>query len=249
MRGSGVQDGVAETTGWKPIPHVTTDVTPFPGTPETIEQQRLPTRTGIGSGDRKSSELSVVDAELIDDLLSGSSEAWEKLIDRYGALVRSRVADVAAVFQRGRDWSTIDDVTAEVFATLLARDAAALRAFRNQSSLATYLAVIATRVARRVMAKLVRHAHGQRDSLDDLDDRPSAVDPESLLIDREERDRLLTLVDRLPQRQKDLVVAFYREQQTYAEISHRFDIPIGSIGTTLRRAEERLRQWIDDETE
>lgn len=189
-----------------------------------------------------------MEAELIARLLGGSHDAWSELVDQYGGLVRSRVADVAGIFGRGNDWSTIDDVTAEVFASLVSRDGAALRCFRGQSRLSTYLAVIATRVARRMMAKFVRQAHGQSDSLDDLDARPQGVDPQSLLIGREERDRLLTLVDRLPKRQKELVVAFYREEQTYAEISHRFDIPIGSIGTTLRRAEERLRQWIDDET-
>ncbi|MCA9135932.1 MAG: sigma-70 family RNA polymerase sigma factor [Planctomycetales bacterium] len=190
-----------------------------------------------------------METELIDGLLGGSSRAWEVLIDRYGGLVRSRVIDVACLFGRKGDWSTIDDVTAEVFASLLARDAAALRCFRGQSSLATYLAVIATRVARRMVAKIVRETLVQPESLDDLDARTHQTGPESMLIGREERERLLVMVDRLPKRQRELVVAFYREEQTYAEISHRFDIPIGSIGTTLRRAEERLRQWIDDETQ
>lgn len=216
---------------------------------ETIDQPRLQSRTDVNSGDCLSPELFVVEADLIDGLLGGNSDAWEVLIDRHGGLVRSRVADVACLFGRSGDWSTIDDVTAEVFASLLARDAAALRCFRCQSSLATYLAVIATRVARRMIARLVREACGQSDSLDDLDSGTRDVDPESLLIGREERERLLVMVDRLPKRQRELVIAFYREEQTYAQISHRFDIPIGSIGTTLRRAEERLRQWIDDETE
>lgn len=191
----------------------------------------------------------VVESDLIRDLLEGSPRAWEELVDRYGGLVRSRIADVASLFGRQNDWSTIDDVTAEVFASLLARDAAALRCFRCQSSLSTYLAVIATRIARRSIARLVRNDHGQSEKLEEIDPRTSDADPESLLIGREERDRLLILVDRLPKRQKELVVAFYREEQTYAEISHRFDIPIGSIGTTLRRAEQKLRQWIDDESE
>ena len=194
-----------------------------------------------------------MDSDLIDALLEGKPDAWETLVDRYGGLVRRRVADVAALFDRVEDWSTIDDVTAEVFASLLARDAAALKCFRNQSRLSTYLAVIATRVARRMMAKLVRQTEGQQiqrqeESLQELKADDVKNDPQSMLIGREETDRLLSMVDRLPQRQKDLVVAFYREEQTYAEISNRFDIPIGSIGTTLRRAEERLRQWIDDET-
>lgn len=189
-----------------------------------------------------------MDSALVQALLGDSPAAWEEFVDRYGGLIRSRVADVASLFGRRNDWSMIDDVTAEVFASLLSRDAAALRCFRSQSSLSTYLAVIATRIARRMIARLVRNQHGQSESLDQVDSHGVAAAPESNLIGREETDRLLNLVDRLPERQKELVVAFYREEQTYAEISHRFEIPIGSIGTTLRRAEQRLRQWIDDET-
>lgn len=156
--------------------------------------------------------------------------------------------DVADAFGRGGDWSTIDDVTAEVFASLVARDAAALRAFRSQSSLSTYLAVIATRIARRMIARVVRGSHAQAGSFEDAEPTQFRGDPQSLLIGREEKEKLLALVDRLPERQRELIVAFYREEQTYAEISTRFDIPIGSIGTTLRRAESKLRQWINDET-
>ena len=167
-----------------------------------------------------------MESALIERLLRGESSAWEAFVDRYGGLVRSRVADVAGTYGRRGDWSTIDDVTAEVFASLLAREAAALRAFRCQSSLSTYLAVIATRIARRVIGKVVRGSLGQTESLDDIVPTQAKLDPESLLIGKEERDRLLSLVERLPERQRDLVVAFYREEQTYAEISHRFDIPI-----------------------
>lgn len=212
-------------------------------------------RTREDSGEPASPERSVVDSRraedalLVEQLLAGSAAAWEQLIDRYGVLVRSRVAEVAALFGRGCDWSTIDDVTAEVFTTLLVRDAAVLRSFRRESRLSTYLAVIATRIARRAVARLVRTELQATDASDPID--PCSVEPVAELhaIGREERERLLTLVDRLPERQKDLLIAFYREEQTYAEISHRFDIPIGSIGTTLRRAEQKLRKWIDEEAE
>ena len=169
-------------------------------------------------------------------------------MDRYAGLVRRRVRDVAEAFGRGSDWSTIDDVTAEVFASLLARDAAALRAFRGQSRLSTYLAVITTRIARRMLARILRGTHVQAGSFEHEEPAQSRADPQSELISVEEKEELLALVDRLPERQRELVVAFYREEQTYAEISTRFDIPIGSIGTTLRRAESKLRQWIHDET-
>ena len=188
------------------------------------------------------------DSSLVSDLVSGCPDAWVRLIDLHGGLVRSRVVDVARVFGRREDWSTIDDVTAEVFATLLARDGAALRCFRGQSRLSTYLAVIATRVARRVIAHACRIDHHQSESLDELPSPTDAPNAESSLIDQEEREHLLTLVDRLPVKQRELVVAFYRQELTYVQISDRFDIPIGSIGKTLRQAEQRLRQWMNDET-
>lgn len=195
-----------------------------------------------------------MEKELIRNLLLGCNQAWETLVDGYGALVRSRVADVALALGRQDDWALIDDVTAEVFATLLARDAAVLRCFRGQSRLSTYLAVIATRIARRSIAKQVRQSHHQIELADGIDRSvdtvdPQATDPQSKLISREDRQSMLDLVDQLPAKQRMIVEAYYRDEWSYAEISERLDIPLGSIGNTLRRAEQRLRNWIDDETE
>ncbi|MEL6107577.1 MAG: hypothetical protein AAFU85_16170, partial [Planctomycetota bacterium] len=102
-------------------------------------------------------------------------------MDRYAGLVRCRVRDVAQAFGRSSDWSIIDDVTSEVFASLVARDAAALRAFRGQSSLSTYLAVIASRVARRVIARTVRTGHVQSESIEVAESAPHRADPQALL--------------------------------------------------------------------
>ena len=194
-----------------------------------------------------------MEQELIKKLLEGCGRAWETLGDGYGARVRSQVADVAFAFGRRDDWALVDDVTAEVFATLLARDAAVLRCFRGQSRLSTYLAVIATRIARRSIAKQVRQSHDQIESVDGIDGSGNAVDlratdPQATLITREDRQMILNLVDQLPGKQRTIVEAFYRDELSYVEISERFGIPIGSIGNTLRRAEQRLRNWIDDET-
>ena len=79
------------------------------------------------------------DRLLVERLVRGDSNAWQKFVHTHGRLVRSRVADVASTFGRSEDDSAIDDATAEVFAALLGNDAAALRAFAGRSSLGTYL--------------------------------------------------------------------------------------------------------------
>jgi RNA polymerase sigma-70 factor (ECF subfamily) len=37
------------------------------------------------------------------------------------------------------------------------------------------------------------------------------------------------------------------QEKSYAEISEDLDMPIGSIGPTLRRAEAKLRKWMEND--
>lgn len=238
----------------------------------TAYSSSKPKRDHRASGDHKSSEGSVVvdtanqvnknlvgqealmnaDSALIAELLAGSGHAWEQLIDQYGGLIRSRVENVAGLFAMQRDWALIDDVTAEVFATLLARDGAVLQSFGGRCQLGTYLAVIATRIARRVVSRTACRPQQSNESIDQTDGQTLTQqqcfhDPVASLIHGEDRDRVSNLIQRLPNRQQELLQAFYRDELTYSQISERLNIPLGSIGTTLRRAEQQLRQWIDDE--
>ncbi len=186
------------------------------------------------------------DQVLVERLVRGDASAWRFFVENHGRLVRARVADVALTFGRGRDESSIDDATAEVFAALLGNNAAALRAFAGRSSLGTYVAVIATRSATRGFARshLVSPAPGDLDSAYAKCDR-EATDPVSELIDEEQHEKLHELLRRLPNKQKNVVTLFHLQGQSYAEISDRLEMPIGSIGPTLRRAEAKLRSWLE----
>ena len=199
------------------------------------------------AADDSSLEMRRQERQLIDGMLVGDESAWQSFIQQYGALIRWRVADVAGSYDRANDSSTIDDVTAEVVATLLAADGSALRAFQQRSSFSTYLAVIATRVATRVLARLSRHdGRFQNDEMLEHASSSMNSDQSNRIIDDEQRQLLLRLVDRLPPRQRMIVEMHYKDGHTYTQISERLGIPIGSIGVTLRRAEARLRSWIDD---
>lgn len=178
-------------------------------------------------------------------MIAGDQVAWIELIDRHGGLIRARVCDVAASMGRRHDEPLVDDVTAEVFAALIANDSAALRAFQGRSELATYLAVIATRVARRVIGRVVTRVDTTPDESVSSRVDLSSPDPANSAMTAEERQRLLELVDHLPDSWRRLVLAYYRDQMTYAEMSERWGVPVGSIGTTLRRAEAKLRGWIE----
>jgi RNA polymerase sigma-70 factor (ECF subfamily) len=212
----------------------------------------VPAGVALPPVDAASSELHAAphgdDQSLVERLVRCDAAAWQAFIDTHGRLVRARVADVASSFGRSDDDSAIDDATAEVFAALLRNNAAALRAFAGRSSLGTYVAVIATRSATRGFARRVpvtsaiEPANVAQTACD-----PSIKDPACELIEAEQKHRLHCLLDRLPPKQRHVLSMFHLQEKSYAEISKDLDMPIGSIGPTLRRAEAKLRTWMEDE--
>lgn len=179
-------------------------------------------------------------------LLRSDSDAWREFVQSYGRLVRARVADVATSFGRGCDDTAVDDAVAEVFAAILNNDAAALRGYAGRSSLVTYLAVIATRSATRGFAAQTRSVgnenfEAETEALAD----PAAVEPIGKIILNERSERVHALLQRLPAKQREVVRLFHLESFSYQQISQIIDMPIGSIGPTLRRAEAKLKAWLE----
>ena len=185
------------------------------------------------------------DQLLVDRMVRGDATAWQVFVETHGRLVRSRVADVASAFGRSGDESAIDDATAEVFAALLGNDAAALRAFAGRSSLGTYVAVIATRSATRGFARRQVVPPPPNDVELAAACDQTMNDPASNVMDAEQHERLRVFMERLPDKQRSVVSLFHLEGKSYATISNELGIPIGSIGPTLRRAEEKLRIWME----
>ena len=134
-----------------------------------------------------------------------------------------------------------DDLCAEVFLTIVKDDLIVLRRFRGQSSLATYLTVIARRV---VVRKLIAEKNAAK--LRQLpQDRAvevqaaSGTDPERRINDQEQVDRL---IEGLEDREAEVVRMYHLEGKSYREISSRFGVPENSIGPLLSRAREKMRQ-------
>lgn len=187
------------------------------------------------------------DAQLVAQLLSGNSAAWNELIEQYGRLIRGRVSDVARSFGY-LDEAAIDDATADLFTALFANDLAALRAFAGRSSLSTYLAVIATRVATRVFARrraMERLQVPDQRFLDQLVALGDQMEPGHRMQRAEQRQQLLQMIEALPSRQRDVVKMYHIDGLSYAEISAALEIPLGSVGVTLMRGEASLKKQLN----
>ncbi len=185
--------------------------------------------------------LTEIDRNLLKRCLAEEPGAWKDFVDRFIGLfihVIGHVGDSRSVKLSSDD---IDDLCAEIFITLLADDFAILRRFRGQSSLATYLTVIARRivvkeVSRRRQAEALGHVNAHQSSLDRA--HASSAQHVQRIEDVEQVEQMLR---ELPERDADIVRQFHLEGRTYGEISSRLGIPENTIGPTLSRARKHLR--------
>jgi RNA polymerase sigma-70 factor (ECF subfamily) len=112
------------------------------------------------------------------------------------------------------------------------------KSHKGNSSLATYLAVIARRIcvhelARRSAAQEVQHRDG----------KPIEVEePPKAEIGLESLEEVEKILGKLPSRDREVVRLYYLEGRSYVEISTELNIPVNSIGPILSRARKKLRK-------
>lgn len=179
--------------------------------------------------------LSDIDRSLLDRCLNGKPRAWEDFVDRFMGLVVHVVNHTAQCRSLQLSRSDREDLAADVFLTIIDHDMAVLRHFRGQSSLATYLTVIARRV---VVRKLVDRRSAV--PLGDMVAQAAAEDPqlEQRISDQEEIGRLLS---ELQGSEETVVRMYHLEGKSYQEISRTVGMPENSVGPMLSRARAKLR--------
>jgi len=139
-----------------------------------------------------------------------------------------------------------EDLVAEFFVTVVRDDFALLKRFRLQSSLATYLAVVARRVVVRELLRRFSTRMGEAAAphvaIASIAD--TGLDaPEKRISNREEVERLM---DSLTGPEAEVVRLYHLEGKSYREISSAIGIPENSIGPTLSRALAKMRQTMAD---
>jgi len=185
--------------------------------------------------------LTEIDRNLLERCLTNAPGAWKDFVDRFIGLFVHVINHAAHARNVRVAAQNIDDLCAEIFVALLANNFAVLRQFRGNSSLATYLTVVARRIVVREMARRqMREVHERFATQDGLlENVASAEEPERRLDDHEEVQMLL---NELPAHEAEVVRQFHLEGKSYREISSELGIPQNSIGPTLTRARERLRR-------
>lgn len=186
--------------------------------------------------------LSEIDRSLLQRCLERKSRAWEDFVDRFIGLVVHVVNHTAQARSVRLSPEDRDDLCAEVFLHIIKDDFAILRRFRGQSSLATYLTVVARRI---VVNKMMKRRRGpaplgegaaQKVAREPVDAQPR---PEQRISDHEEVQRLL---EGLGDGESRIVRMYHLEGKTYREISRAVGISENSVGPILSRARKKMQR-------
>jgi RNA polymerase sigma-70 factor, ECF subfamily len=183
--------------------------------------------------------LSEIDRNLLERCLQRRPRAWEDFVDRFMGLVLHVVNHTAQARSHRISTADRDDLCAEVFLAIIANDFAVLRNFRGQSSLATYLTVIARRIV--VKEILQRASHPVLNTGGNASRAAAAKNDavEQRLSNHEEVARLL---GGLQGTEAEVVRMFHLEGKSYHEISDTVGMPENSIGPILSRARNKMRR-------
>ena len=103
-------------------------------------------------GDRNVA-LTAVDRALLHRCLHHDAGAWSDFVDRFLGLIYHVIHHTSYLRSTPLRPEDIEDVAAEVLLQIVSNDYAILRQFRGQSSLATYLTVIARRICVHELAR------------------------------------------------------------------------------------------------
>jgi RNA polymerase sigma-70 factor (ECF subfamily) len=164
--------------------------------------------------------------------------AWNDFVDRFLGLIYHVVHHTSYLRSVPLPPEDVEDVAAETLLQIVADDYAVLRQFRGQSSLATYLTVIARRIC---VQELTRRAAREVP----VGANAKATEPETKQATSLERlEEVQKLLGKLPARERAVVRLSYLEGRTYEEISTELNIPVNSIGPILSRARQRLRKGV-----
>jgi RNA polymerase sigma-70 factor (ECF subfamily) len=166
------------------------------------------------------------DGLLVSRVLSGDTEAFALLFDRYARLVR------VIAWDAGHDWATVQDLTQECF----------LRAYRQLPRLRQpgQFRFWVTGIARQ----LVRETRRRR-RLEPLADTNLTADPGAPGLDeQDETAHILGLVARLPEQERLAVSLFFLGERSVAETAGYLELSRSGTYEVLKRACARLRGWL-----
>lgn len=178
------------------------------------------------------------DRLLIQRCLERLPGAWEAFLQRFLPLFHHVARKTAHLTGFTPTLEDIEDCLAEILLQVLSDQFKALKNFQGESSLGTYLLVVARRGAARFWIKRKKTAS--------LGGKNEPIKAEAATENGEEAlvigDELGKLLSSLPMREREAVRLHHLEGFSYTEVASQLRIPVNSVGPLLSKARKRLNR-------
>lgn len=190
--------------------------------------------------------FTAVDRDLLKRCLNREPGSWNDFVDRFLSLIYHTIGYTAHLRSARLTPEDVEDIAAEVLLRIVADNFKVLRDFRKESSLATYITVIARRIAVHEIARRQK----VKDAINRGDAFLAQPEPEDVAAQKglERLEEVERLLRRLRGKDREIVRMYYLEGRTYEEISTEVDVPVNTIGAILSRARKKLREMAKQST-
>jgi RNA polymerase sigma-70 factor (ECF subfamily) len=180
-----------------------------------------------------------IDRQLLDRCLRKEPGAWNDFVDRYMGLIYHVIHHVSHARSIVLTAPDIEDVAAEIFLEIVDDDYAVLRRFKGESSLPTYLTVVARRICVKEVIKRYReaelgHTQAHRSTIGD----DGSAEAEAIATSEE----VARMLEHLSERDAEVVRLYHLKYLNYRQIGKQLGIPENSVGPILSRARQQLRR-------
>ena len=214
----------------------------FFGKSITFDEEEL---GSVAAAARAAVVRSAVEIEFIERLQSGDAQAFDTLVLRFSGDI------YALLFRLTQDAEEAADLTQETFLSALK----AIKKFRGEADLKTWLFRIAINESRNRFRWWKRRFRSKTDSLDapiGTSEKPlsetlsgNSSNPEETVLQRERERHLTKAVNDLPENFREAVVLCDIEGLSYEEIATALDVNIGTVKSRIARGREELRKKLN----
>lgn len=173
------------------------------------------------------------DTQDIQATLAGDGQAYARLVERHQQTVARRM------WRFTRDRRELDELVAEVFVQAYT----SLGQFRGDAPFSHWLMKIATRTGYRFWKKRRRKTEHET-PLQDWD-QPIELDAAKRLEATEAAQRLHTLLDQLPPRDRLVLTLMYLDELSVAEIAEQTGWSESMVKVQAHRARKKLRRLLE----
>jgi RNA polymerase sigma-70 factor (ECF subfamily) len=183
--------------------------------------------------------------ELLEGCIARDEKAWKHFLHTYDRCIYGAILSLLGKFSI-HESEVADDIFASVIEKLLVKDCAALRRFKWNSKLSTWLVSVARNKTYDYLRGLKRRPNVSLDAPIDEDSKLEDVISDDLDLDRDIEVRLTVgeALDMVPDKDRLILKLYYIEGMKEKEIGELVDLSVDAVSARKSRALKKLRAFV-----